>query len=65
MANVDKDGVVSLLSVFLDRYEGIKELIIENDLARRMPGFKPIMIKVQSWLDENNPQIKPVGFTYY
>jgi hypothetical protein len=46
MANVDKDGVVSLLSVFLDRYEGIKELVIENDLARRMPGLKPIMIKV-------------------
>ena len=26
--------------------EGIKELVIENDLARRMPGLKPIMIKV-------------------
>jgi hypothetical protein len=52
MKYVTKDGMVSLLSTFLDRYEGIKEVRVENDIQRRIPGLKPIMIKVQSQMDE-------------
>jgi hypothetical protein len=48
MNDVTKEGMVSLLSAFLDRYEGIKEVRVESDIQRRIPGLKPIMIKIQS-----------------
>lgn len=41
-----REGIVSLLTTFLDRYEGIKEIKIEADLQRRIPGLKPVSIKV-------------------
>lgn len=65
MKDVSREGIVALLSTFLDRYEGIKEVKIESDLQRRIPGLKPIMIKVNSWMDAEKPLAKSVGLTYY
>ena len=64
MQDVHKEGMVSLLSAFLDRYEGIKEVRVESDIQRRIPGLKPIMIKVQSWMEEQLV-VKSVGLTYF
>jgi hypothetical protein len=46
MQDVSKEGMIALLSNFLDRYEGIKDIKIESDIQRRIPGLKTIMIKV-------------------
>lgn len=64
MQDVSKEGMVPLLSNFLDRYEGIKEIRVEPDIQRRVPGLKPIMIKVQSWMEEQQT-VKSVGLTYF
>jgi len=64
MEDVSKEGMIALLSNFLDRYEGIKDIKIESDIQRRIPGLKPIMIKVQS-LMEDQSVIKQVGLTYF
>ena len=36
MENITKDGVITILSTFLDRYEGIKEIKVDVDLQRRL-----------------------------
>ena len=36
MENISKDGVINILSTFLDRYEGIKEIKVDVDLQRRL-----------------------------
>lgn len=64
MKDVSREGIVSLLSSFLDKYEGIKEVKIETDLQRRLPGLKPIIIKVHSYMNAD-PVVKTVGLTYY
>lgn len=64
MQDVTMEGTVSLLATILDRYEGIKEVKIDAELQRRLPGVKPIMLKVQSLM--NDPmEVKLVGLAYY
>jgi hypothetical protein len=46
MKDVNREGVVNLLSLFLNRYEGKKEIKIDIDLARRIQGLKPVLIKI-------------------
>jgi hypothetical protein len=46
MKDVNREGVVNLLSLFLNRYEGKKEVKIDIELARRIQGLKPVLIKI-------------------
>ncbi len=64
MQDVTKEGTVSLLTTILDRYEGKKEVKLDADLQRRIPGVKPLMLKVQSFMTDPM-EIKLVGLAYY
>ena len=46
MKDVIREGVLYLLSLFLNRYEGKKEVKIDIELARRIQGLKPVLIKI-------------------
>ena len=44
MNNSNNEGVISLLSTFMDRYEGKKDLKPEMSLVSRVQGIKPIAL---------------------
>jgi len=55
MTDVSREGIVSLLSLLFDRYEGIKDVKIESEMARKFTGIKPLSISVTSWMDSDQP----------
>ena len=64
----DKRGVIQLLSLFLDRYEGIRPLLPEQAaLAARLPNIKPVLVQVTNAMDPdvNRSQPGSVSMTYF
>jgi hypothetical protein len=41
-----KKGVIQIISLFLDRFEGIKSIKPENPMAARFPTIRPMTIDV-------------------
>ena len=41
-----KKGVIQIISLFLDRFEGIKTIKPENPMAARFPTIRPMTIDV-------------------
>jgi len=44
MANANEEGMVSLLSLFMDRYEGKKEIKAEVNPVQRVQTYKPFSL---------------------
>jgi hypothetical protein len=41
-----KKGVIQIISLYLDRFEGIKAIKPENPIAARFPTIRPMSIDV-------------------
>lgn len=44
MENSNEEGMVSLLSLYMDRYEGKKDLKAESNPAVRVQSYKPFAL---------------------
>jgi|LauGreDrversion4_2_1035121.scaffolds.fasta_scaffold255150_2 hypothetical protein len=44
MDNANEEGMVSLLSLFMDRYEGKKEIKTDVNPVQRVQNFKPFTL---------------------
>ena len=54
----DKKAVTQLLSLFLDRYEGIRTLKQELSSYARLTNIKPLEIDVINSMDSENKTMK-------
>jgi hypothetical protein len=41
-----KKGVIQIISLYLDRFEGIRQIKPENPIAARFPAIRPLNIDV-------------------
>jgi hypothetical protein len=55
-----KKAAVQLISLFLDRYEGIRPILPENAIAQRLNNVKPQTITIINCLDMDNKTQKQI-----
>jgi hypothetical protein len=55
-----KKGVIQIISLFLDRFEGIKEIKPENPMAARFPTIRPMSIDVHMKMTGHAAQTETV-----
>ena len=64
-ANSDKIAVTQLLSLFLDRYEGIRELKQEMTQMAKLTNFKPLDVNVLNGMNAENTTVTRVSISYF
>jgi len=61
----DKKAVTQLLSLFLDRYEGIRPLKLELSSYARLTNIKPLEIDVINSIDPENRTMLKLTISYF
>lgn len=60
-----KKSAVQLISLFLDRYEGIRPILPEAAVAQRLSNVKPQTITVINCMDMENKTTKQIQTSYF
>lgn len=60
-----KKSAVQLISLFLDRYEGIRPILPEAAVAQRLSNVKPTIITVINCMDLDNKTTKQIPISYF